>query len=139
MEKFNLTYVKNKKSKADISDFDYESAKTVNNFHKSFDIYEKTPLVDLKNLAKEIGLKSFFVKDESYRFGLNAFKVLGASYAIANYIKDKICLDENNLSFDEITSSETKEKLGKITFATATDGNHGRAVAWTAIMNRQKL
>ena len=41
MEKFNLTYVKNKKSKADISDFDYESAKTVNNFHKSFDIYEK--------------------------------------------------------------------------------------------------
>ena len=59
MEKFNLTYVKNKKSKADISDFDYESAKTVNNFHKSFDIYEKTPIVDLKNLAKEIGLKSF--------------------------------------------------------------------------------
>lgn len=138
MEKFNLTYVKNKKSKADISDFDYESAKTVNNFHKSFYIYEKTPLVDLKNLAKEIGLKSIFVKDESYRFGLNAFKVLGASYAIANYIKDKICLDENNLSFDEITSSETKEKLGKITFATATDGNHGRAVAWTANKLGQK-
>lgn len=90
------------------------------------------PLVDLKNLSKEIGIEGFFVKDESYRFGLNAFKVLGASYAIANYIKDKIGLDENDLSFDEITSSETKEKLGKITFATATDGNHGRAVAWTA-------
>lgn len=54
MEKFNLTYVKNKKSKADISDLDYESAKTVNNFHKSFNIYEKTPLVDLKNLAKKL-------------------------------------------------------------------------------------
>lgn len=132
MDKFNLTYIKNKNFNADISDFDYESAKFVNNFHKSFDSYEITPLVDLKNLAKEIGLKGFFVKDESYRFGLNAFKVLGASYAIANYIKDKIGLDENDLSFDEITSSETKEKLGKITFATATDGNHGRAVAWTA-------
>ena len=132
MDKFNLTYIKNKNFNADISDFDYESAKIVNNFHKSFDSYEITPLVDLKNLAKEIGLKGFFVKDESYRFGLNAFKVLGASYAIANYIKDKIGLDESNLSFDEITSSETKEKLGKITFATATDGNHGRAVAWTA-------
>lgn len=132
MDKFNLTYIKNKNFNADISDFDYESAKFVNNFHKSFDSYEITPLVDLKNLSKGIGIKGFFVKDESYRFGLNAFKVLGASYAIANYIKDKIGLDENNLSFDEITSSETKEKLGKITFATATDGNHGRAVAWTA-------
>lgn len=132
MDKFNLTYIKNKNFNADISDFDYESAKIVNNFHKSFDSYEITPLVDLKNLSKGIGIKGFFVKDESYRFGLNAFKVLGASYAIANYIKDKIGLDENDLSFDEITSSETKEKLGKITFATATDGNHGRAVAWTA-------
>lgn len=132
MDKFNLTYIKNKNFNADISDFDYESAKIVNNFHKSFDSYEITPLVDLKNLSKEIGIEGFFVKDESYRFGLNAFKVLGASYAIANYIKDKIGLDENDLSFDEITSSETKEKLGKITFATATDGNHGRAVAWTA-------
>lgn len=132
MDKFNLTYIKNKNFNADISDFDYKSAKIVNNFHKSFDSYEITPLVDLKNLSKDIGIKGFFVKDESYRFGLNAFKVLGASYAIANYIKDKIGLDENDLSFDEITSSETKEKLGKITFATATDGNHGRAVAWTA-------
>lgn len=132
MDKFNLTYIKNKNFNADISDFSYESAKFVNNFHKSFDSYEITPLVDLKNLAKEIGLKGFFVKDESYRFGLNAFKVLGASYAIANYIKDKIGLDENSFTFDEITSSETREKLGKITFATATDGNHGRAVAWTA-------
>ncbi|WP_297392382.1 diaminopropionate ammonia-lyase [uncultured Peptoniphilus sp.] len=138
MEKFNLTYVKNKKSKADISDFDYESAKTVNNFHKSFDIYEKTPLVDLKNLAKEIGLKNFFVKDESYRFGLNAFKVLGASYAIANFIREKIGLDENKFTFDEITSGETRKKLGDIIFSTATDGNHGRAVAWTANKLGQK-
>lgn len=132
MDKFNLTYIKNKNFNADISDFSYNSAKIVNNFHRSFDNYEITPLVDLKNLAKEIGLKGFFVKDESYRFALNAFKVLGASYAIANYIKDKIGLDENSFTFDEITSSETREKLGKITFATATDGNHGRAVAWTA-------
>lgn len=132
MDKFNLTYIKNKNFNADISDFSYNSAKIVNNFHRSFDSYEITPLVDLKNLAKEIGLKGFFVKDESYRFGLNAFKVLGASYAIANYIKDKVGLDENSFTFDEITSSETREKLGKITFATATDGNHGRAVAWTA-------
>ena len=132
MDKFNLTYIENKNIYADISDFNYDSAKIVNNFHKSFDIYEKTPLVDLKNLAEEIGLRKFFVKDESYRFGLNAFKVLGASYAIASYIGEKIGLSENNLTFDEITSDETKKKLGEIIFTTATDGNHGRAVAWTA-------
>ena len=102
MEKINLTYIKNKKSNPNISDFDYESAKTVNNFHESFDIYEITLLVDLKNLAKEIGLKGFFVKDESYRFGLNAFKVLGASYAIANIIREKIGLYEYKFTFDDI-------------------------------------
>ena len=47
-----------------------------------FPLYKETPLVDLKNLSKRIGLKNFFVKDESYRFGLNAFKVLGGSFAI---------------------------------------------------------
>lgn len=48
MEKINLTFIKNKKSNTNISDFDYESANNVNNFHKSFDIYEKTSLVDQK-------------------------------------------------------------------------------------------
>lgn len=138
MKDFNLTYIKNKKTGADISDFDIESAKIVNNFHKSFDIYEKTPLVDLKNLAEEIGLRKFFVKDESYRFGLNAFKVLGASYAMAKFIAEEIGIDINKLTFDEIRSETTRKKLGNLTFVTATDGNHGRAVAWTANKLHQK-
>ncbi|MDU1582239.1 MAG: hypothetical protein E6864_00650 [Peptoniphilus harei] len=53
-------------------------------------------------MTKEIGLKGFFVKDESYRFGLNAFKVLGASYAIANIIREKIGLYEYKFNFDDI-------------------------------------
>ena len=138
MDKFNLTYIKNKNFNADISDFSYESAKIVNNYHKSFDIYKATPLVDLKNLANELGIKGFFVKDESYRFGLNAFKVLGASYAMAKFIAEKIGMDINKLTFDEITSESTRTKLGNLTFVTATDGNHGRAVAWTANKLHQK-
>lgn len=138
MDKFNLTYIKNKNFNADISDFSYESAKIVNNYHKSFDIYKATPLVDLKNLANELGIKGFFVKDESYRFGLNAFKVLGASYAMAKFIAEKIGMDINKLTFDEITSETTRKKLGNLTFVTATDGNHGRAVAWTANKLHQK-
>lgn len=53
-------------------------------------------------MTKEIGLKGFFVKDESYRFGLNAFKVLGASYAIVNIIREKIGLYEYKFNFDDI-------------------------------------
>lgn len=59
MEKFNLTYIKNKKSKAYISNFNYESAKTANNFNESFDIYEKTLLVDQKIWLKKLDLKFF--------------------------------------------------------------------------------
>ena len=64
-------------------------------------IMKKLPQ-QIKNLTKEIGLKGFFVKDESYRFGLNAFKVLGASYAIANIIREKIGLYEYKFNFDDI-------------------------------------
>ena len=50
-------------------------------FHKSFYEYKKSPLIELSVLAKDLNITSLYVKDESFRFGLNAFKVLGASYA----------------------------------------------------------
>ena len=74
------------KREEDISFVNEDVAEKVISFHKSFPQYEETPLAELKNLANQIGLKNFYVKDESYRFGLNAFKVLGGSYAIGNYI-----------------------------------------------------
>lgn len=138
MEKFNLTKIEKHYENADISDLGLKTAEIARKFHQSFDMYEVTPLADLKNLSKEIGLKRFFVKDESYRFGLNAFKVLGASFAIANYIADKLGMNIEDLSYEKIKSKEIKEKLGDITFTTATDGNHGRAVAWTARELSQK-
>ena len=52
-------------------------------FHESFPQYTQTPLADLKEMAEFLGLGTVTVKDESYSFGLNAFKVLGGSYAIA--------------------------------------------------------
>ena len=52
-----------------------EKART---FHQSFPQYSETPLTRLDQMAQYLGLKSIFIKDESYRFGLNAFKVLGA-------------------------------------------------------------
>ncbi len=107
-------------------------------FHKSFKTYETTPLHSLKVLASYLGLKDILVKDESYRFGLNAFKVLGGSYAIAKYIINKLGLNEKDLSYDLISSTEISKLLGNITFVTATDGNHGRGVAWAANQLGQK-
>ena len=105
-------------------------------FHESFPEYEMTPLVELNKLAKYLGLASFYVKDESYRFGLNAFKVLGGSYSMGKYLASKLGKDISELGYRELTSDEIKNQIGSITFYTATDGNHGRGVAWTA--NRLK-
>lgn len=125
-----------KEGLSDVKRFGPKNADKVRAFHKSFPEYKETPLADLKNLAKELGVASIHVKDESYRFGLNAFKVLGGSYAIGSYIAKKLGMDISELPYEKMTSQEIKDKLGETTFVTATDGNHGRGVAWTA--NRLK-
>ena len=78
------------------------------------------------------------MKDESYRFGLNAFKVLGGSFAMARYIAQKLGRDVSELDYDYLTSDKLKEEFGQATFFTATDGNHGRGVAWAANKLGQK-
>ena len=115
-----------------------ETVKKVCGFHKSFPVYKETPLVSMDGLAKELGLGGIFVKDESYRFGLNAFKVLGGSYAIGNYMAQKLQMDIADLPYQKMVSEEVRNKLGELTFVTATDGNHGRGVAWTANQLGQK-
>ncbi|WP_131058397.1 diaminopropionate ammonia-lyase [Clostridioides difficile] len=115
-----------------------EEITKVRNFHKSFPQYEETPLANLEGLAKKLGVAGVYVKDESYRFGLNAFKVLGGSYSMGRYLAQRLDTDISELGYDKLTSKEIKEKLGEITFFTATDGNHGRGVAWTANKLGQK-
>lgn len=101
-------------------------------FHSGFPMYYHTPLVSLPDTAKALGLGSVYIKDESHRFGLNAFKVLGGSYAIGNYLAERLGLKLSDLTYERLVSDEVREKLGSLTFITATDGNHGRGVAWTA-------
>ena len=122
----------------DVKRFGLENAKKVSAFHRSFPEYAVTPLANLSGFAREVGLKSIHVKDESYRFHLNAFKVLGGSYAIGNYIAKRLGMDISELPYEKMVSQEIREKLGEITFVTATDGNHGRGVAWTANRLQQK-
>ena len=133
--------VLNKKAaerREDISAFSVAEAAKARRFHSTFSVYAKTPLIFLEGLAEKAGVKSIYLKDESFRFGLNAFKVLGAGYAIANEIGNRIGKDITELSAESILSQETKETIGDITFVTATDGNHGRGVAWTANQLGQK-
>lgn len=107
-------------------------------FHASFPEYSETPLQRLDNLAERLKVGGIYVKDESYRFGLNAFKVLGASFAIAKYLAERLNMDIGELNYSRLCSPEIREKLGEITFVTATDGNHGRGVAWAARKLGQK-
>ncbi|MDR0339137.1 MAG: diaminopropionate ammonia-lyase [Desulfovibrio sp.] len=118
--------------KAGLADFSAKEAARVLAFHKSFREYAPTPLVDLPGLAACLGFGKVMVKDESKRFGLNAFKVLGGSYAIGRILAERLGRPIDSLSRDELASGPVQEKLGDITFVTATDGNHGRGVAWTA-------
>ncbi len=112
-----------------------EKART---FHQSFPQYTKTPLVRLEHMATHLGLKEIYVKDESYRFGLNAFKVLGGSFAMARYIAKQTGKDVSELPYHVLTSDQLKDEFGQATFFTATDGNHGRGVAWAANKLGQK-
>jgi diaminopropionate ammonia-lyase len=88
--------------------------------------YRPTPLIELPELAAELGVGAVLVKDESDRLGLPAFKILGASWAVN-------CALSKRGGFDTPATGlpELRERVGNaaITLVTATDGNHGRAVA----------
>lgn len=107
-------------------------------FHRQLPGYKPTPLVRLERLARTWGLMDIFVKDEGPRFGLNAFKVLGGSYAVARLVCQKLGRPLSEVPYAQLVSDEVREKVGQITLTTATDGNHGRGVAWAAERLGQK-
>lgn len=102
-------------------------------FHKSMgSAYNETPLVGLNAFARRNGISNVFVKDESKRGNLKAFKLLGGAYAVANCICRKLGVNIEDIDFNYLKSSEVKQKLGDLVFAAASDGNHGKSVAWAA-------
>ncbi|MDD2564160.1 MAG: diaminopropionate ammonia-lyase [Salinivirgaceae bacterium] len=109
----NSNYYKNSPNNIILDDITKEILEKHNalEFHATLQGYKPTPLIHLPELSKKHNVGNIYIKDESHRFGLNAFKVLGASYAIHQLLAKN-------------PESET--------FCTATDGNHGRAVAWSA-------
>ena len=119
---------KNRGGQVDTSAYSFNATENVRNLHIALDAYSVTPLVELKNFAAEKNIRALFIKDESQRFGLKAFKALGGVWAIYNVISRELGL--SNPTLDEIFSH--RAELDKLTFITTTDGNHGKGVSWAA-------
>lgn len=89
-----------------------------------------TPLHALPNLARELGIGSLHLKDEGYRLGLGSFKALGGAYALMVLVREEASRQlGREVDITEVTSDEVRAIAAGMTFACATDGNHGRSVA----------
>ncbi len=96
--------------------------------------YAPTPLIALPGLAAAAGLGEVWYKDEGPRFGLGSFKALGGAYAVCCLLRGEVAArtDAPQVTTAELLSGTYRDVLSDITVCTATDGNHGRSVAWGA-------
>jgi diaminopropionate ammonia-lyase len=101
-------------------------------FHRTLPGYAPTRLVESPELATELGVGRVFVKEESSRLGLPAFKILGAAYAISRALSARVASSDRALPLDLLKDAIALAPSPSVTLVAATDGNHGRAVAHTA-------
>jgi diaminopropionate ammonia-lyase len=95
--------------------------------------YHPTPLRRLSNLASTAGVGEILYKQESGRFGIGSFKALGGAYAVLRLLQRHIFEHAGvQACASEIASPRYADLVSNMTVAAATDGNHGRSVAWGA-------
>ena len=100
---------------------------------KNLSGYAVTPLHELKALARQMNVASVHYKDEGSRFGLGSFKALGGAYAVARLLCQLVGEQlSRRVSRAELLAAPCRELTKAITVTCATDGNHGRSVAWGA-------
>lgn len=123
----------------DTPEFSYLDDREALEFHRAMPGYRPTPLERLPGLARTLGVKEIYVKDEAHRYGVKAFKPLGASFAIYRFLKQRWQERfDTPFTVHSFRDPGAMKRLGRFTFCAATDGNHGRAVAWTARMLGQQ-
>ena len=125
-------YASNCKGTTDCDLFTPKVAANVIRYSKTLKEYKQTPLVDLKNMASLMGVKKVFVKDESYRMGLKAFKSIGVVYGVSKVISQKLGVSLDDIDFDYFLQPEVNKKIKDIVLIAATDGNHGKGLAYAA-------
>jgi len=96
--------------------------------------YAPTPLVPLPGVAARAGVGTVLYKDESHRFGLGSFKALGGAYAVLRVVLQKLREQGIETNAAELMAGAHRNETSRITVVCATDGNHGRSVAWGAQM-----
>lgn len=96
--------------------------------------YAPTPLVQLSGMAEHLGLAGLVYKDEGLRFGLKSFKALGGAYAVGRVLAQRVAAHTglHEPSQEELLLGRWSEIAAGLTVTCATDGNHGRSVAWGA-------
>lgn len=100
---------------------------------KSWPVYKPTSLRQLPAIAEHAGVGTVLYKDESTRFDLGSFKALGGAYAVLKYLASQVGGQlGRDVTLESIRSGQYKARVGSMTITTATDGNHGRSVAWGA-------
>ena len=114
------------------SSFTEREAENALRFHSSLPDYKETPLVSLACAAEQFGIGSIFIKDESSRFGLKAFKGLGGSYGMFRTLCGRLFLDPGTADYTTFLDEGIRKQCSRIEFVTATDGNHGKGVSWAA-------
>lgn len=93
--------------------------------------YAPTPLVDLAGLARQIDVGAIHYKDEGPRFGLGSFKALGGAYAALRVLARELSRRLGRaVPLAEIRQGRHRDGCARITLVSATDGNHGRSLAW---------
>lgn len=99
----------------------------------SWEGYAPTPLYSLEVLARSTGIQDLFYKDEGRRFEPGSFKALGGAYAVQQLLRQEVGSRLNKtVSLADIRDRRYPDTAATVTVATATDGNHGRSVAWGA-------
>ncbi len=120
------------------SDYRYQDILSLESFEiankeiSSWDRYESTPLHSLSDLASDNGVSLIAYKDESHRFSIKSFKALGGAYAVANLLIKKLKEQGIEAKSSDLIAGTYSKITSKITVCCATDGNHGRSVAWGA-------
>ncbi len=94
--------------------------------------YAPTPVIDLPGVAAAAGVGRVLYKDEAHRFHLRSFKALGGAYAVLGVLRE--VLGDARLTAADLTAGRHRDRVAAVTVACATDGNHGRSVAWGAQM-----
>ncbi len=136
---FSLAFSHFKNPKVQLSsEYKYQHILSLEGFRRankeitSWDNYEPTPLHSFDDMAEDTGVSSIFYKDEYSRFTLKSFKALGGAYAVANLLIKKLKEEGINANSSDLISGVYKDHTSKHTVCCATDGNHGRSVAWGA-------